>query len=112
MTRDDWQMLALAMMGAMLVGPASAQELDGLTWAERKCGLYAEAVQDALEILGRDGIGEAFLAANDAFIDGGCTEQGHVCPKTEKEGDFVNLLTVMTMNEGMASTFVPFGCSD
>lgn len=34
-----------------------------------------------------------------------------VCPVTEAELELANLLTIMTMNEGMASTFVPFKCS-
>ena len=112
MKMDYWPSLCLSFLGAFWFVPASAQDLEGLTWTEQKCVLYAAAVQDALGILGQDGIGDAFLATNDAFIEGGCIAQGHVCPQTEQEGNLVNLLTVMTMNEGMASTFVPFRCSD
>lgn len=104
--------LGLALPGAFWIGPAAAQALDGLTWSEQKCVLYSAAVQDALGILGKEGIGDVFLSANDAFIAGGCIDPGHVCPRTKQEGNLANLLTIMTMNEGMASTFVPFGCSD
>lgn len=84
----------------------------GQTWAERKCVLYQRAVTDATKMIGRDRLRDEFIKKNQEFITGGCLTQGNVCPMTGGEFEFANLLTVMTMNEGMASTFVPFGCRD
>ena len=89
---------------------AQAQTLEGLTWTEQKCVLYERAVDDTFDIMGTDGFTNSFLEANIAFIASGCMTQGDVCPVTEAELEFADFLTVMTMNEGMASTFVPFGC--
>lgn len=80
------------------------------SWAKQKCELYRRAVDDALGYIGREGMRPEFLARNEAFIAGGCVGRGNVCPETTQEQAFANLLTLMTMNEGMASTFVPFGC--
>ena len=87
-----------------------AQSLDGLTWPEQKCVLYERAVDSALSMQGPDGISESFIAANDAFIASGCTGPHNVCPRNPEEIALADNLTLMTMFEGMASTFVPFGC--
>lgn len=81
-------------------------------WSQRKCALYAAAVQDALVVLGPDGLRPAFLAENRTFIASGCVAPREICAETPQEYAFADLLTVMTMNEGMASTFVPFGCGN
>ncbi|KIC10483.1 hypothetical protein RA19_12340 [Leisingera sp. ANG-M1] len=83
---------------------------DGQNWQEQKCALYQSAADDALEYLGSDGMSTEFLSRNTAFIESGCTTRGNACPRSAKELEFANLLTLMTMNEGMASSFVPFGC--
>ncbi|NBB96826.1 MAG: hypothetical protein GVY34_01455, partial [Alphaproteobacteria bacterium] len=59
------------------VTPASAQ-----SWTERKCTLYAAALEDALQLLGHDGISGGFLDENAAFIAQGCTERGRICPQS------------------------------
>ena len=97
-------------MTLLFASSAAGQDADG--WNEEKCRLYRHAVEDALEFLGENELRDVFLAQNEAFIATGCLEQGAVCAETEQEIEFANLLTVMTMNEGMASTFVPFGCND
>jgi hypothetical protein len=79
-------------------------------WSAEKCDLYQQAFSDALAAVGPAGLRPGFLAQNDAFIASGCTTQGSVCAETEAEIALADLLTIMTMNEGMASTFVPFGC--
>ena len=79
-------------------------------WSKRKCSLYQQAVADALATLGSTGLRPEFLSENNAFIASGCTAPTDICARTEQEFTLANLLTVMTMNEGMASTFVPFGC--
>lgn len=90
--------------------PLTAQSLEGLTWSEQKCVLYDRAVEAAVGHLGEDSLTEEFLADNRAFIEGGCQRPGNVCPRTDAELELANMLTIMTMNEGMASTFVPFRC--
>ena len=76
----------------------------------KKSALFQRATGDALEFLGPESFRSEFQPRNDAFIAGGCADRGDVCPQTGKELEFANLLTRMTMNEGMASSFVPFGC--
>lgn len=102
-------LFALAVLSCLAL-PLDAQSLEGLTWSEQKCVLYDSFFKDALGFQGLDDLREVFLAENHAFIDGGCQSSGRVCPITDAELEFANLLTIMTMNEGMASTFVPFGC--
>ncbi|MCO6384164.1 hypothetical protein [Oceanicola sp. 502str15] len=90
--------------------PATAQNVTP-EWTARKCELYEMAFADALSIQGPSGLRESFLAENDAFVATGCSTRQSVCAETPEEVALANLLTVMTMNEGMASTFVPFGCA-
>ncbi|WP_272006180.1 hypothetical protein [Roseovarius sp. ZX-A-9] len=91
-----------------LPAPAPAQD----EWSQRKCDLYKLAFHDALAAQGTTGLRPEFLGANDAFIASGCLTQGTVCARTGAEIALADLLTVMTMNEGMASTFVPFACRE
>lgn len=108
---NDFLLFAVAMAAMLCHVPRSgAQDLQGLTWSQQKCVLYDHAVDAALGFQGRTGLRDAFLDANRSFIEGGCETPGYVCPVTDAEIRFANLLTVMTMNEGMASTFVPFNC--
>ena len=89
---------------------AEDASLEGLTWTEQKCVLYQRAWDWAYNSIGPDGISADFIAQNDKFIATGCVERTVVCPRSKQEGDMANMLTMMTMNEGMASTFVPFTC--
>ena len=82
------------------------------TWTEQKCALYALIFKGALALQGHDGLSNRFLSSNQRFIDAGCTGERTLCPDSPEEFKFADLLTLMTMNEGMASTFVPFGCAD
>ena len=79
-------------------------------WTKQKCNLYQSAFQDALAFLGPDGISDVFMSQNNDFIAADCVGAGYVCPVSRQELELANLLTIMTMNEGMASTFVPFRC--
>jgi len=97
----------LTALAAALSPGASLHDAD---WAAEKCELYQLAVRDAAEIVGTSDLRPEFLAQNDAFIASGCTSQAPVCAETKGEIALADLLTVMTMNEGMASTFVPFSC--
>lgn len=94
---------------ALAVAPATAETGD--EWSQRKCALYADAWPRALEAVGRDGISDAFIATHDAFIAEGCVMRGAVCPQTPQEYRLADMLTIAAMNEGMASTFLPFACS-
>jgi hypothetical protein len=58
------------------------------------------------------GISNRFLARHQAFIDLGCPESMRVCTSSRSEIELANLMTVLSMNEGMASTFAPFGCPE
>jgi hypothetical protein len=95
-----------------LAQPLLAEDAPADAWSLRKCALYAQAVQDALAALGPEGIRPRFLEENKAFIASGCHAPARICAETPQEYALADLLTVMTMNEGMASTFVPFGCND
>lgn len=109
--------LVAAMISAAALSPvypnaAQAEEVDmqALTWVEKKCVLYTQAWGWAYNSIGPSGISAAFIAQNDAFVAQGCTANLAVCPRSKEEFDMANMLTVMTMSEGMASTFVPFAC--
>lgn len=99
-------------LSAAIPASASTGSIAAASWSENKCALYRSADDDARSILGAAGMRPGFLEKNEQFIAGGCQDRGNVCPQSEKEIEFANLLTIMTMNEGMASTFVPFGCGD
>jgi hypothetical protein len=101
--------LAVLAAGTLPGGGAGAQVQDD--WAARKCVLYAAATEDALSLLGMEGLRAEFLAQNRAFIASGCIAPRNICAATPAEYALADLLTMMTMNEGMASTFVPFGCA-
>jgi hypothetical protein len=79
---------------------------------EEKCARYRAAWQDALSRWGTEGLSRTFLDRHEAFIAGGCTGAHDVCPRSPREIELANILTVRSMNAGMASTFVPFACRD
>lgn len=79
-------------------------------WAETKCALFRDAWAGALERQGRRGLGQAFLESHEALLASGCATQGGVCPRSFQEVALTDLLRVLAMNEGMASTLLPFGC--
>jgi hypothetical protein len=80
------------------------------TWPEVKCARYQAAWSEALRRRGVGGLSSAFIASHDAFIASGCTNQGHVCPRSNAELDLANVMTIQAMNFGTASTFLPFAC--
>jgi hypothetical protein len=87
---------------------AAAAEQD--TWAAEKCIRYDKAFHELLDMVGRDGITEHFIKGNEAFIAAGCSNGADVCPKSEKDFDLANKLTLAAMSFGTASTFLPFVC--
>ena len=91
---------------------ARAEEAPADAWTLRKCALYAQATDDALAALGVEGLSPSFIPENQYFIDSGCMAPTRICATTDQDYALADLLTMMTMNEGMASTFVPFGCEN
>jgi hypothetical protein len=79
-------------------------------WTEEKCHRYSQATTDALRRWGNEGLGRDFLDRHARFIAGGCTGEADVCPRSPREIELANILTVRALNAGMASTFLPFGC--
>jgi hypothetical protein len=94
----------------MLLAGAAAAEEASTAWAVEKCARYGAAWEAVVGGRGTEGLGADFLEAHGAFLDGGCTERGAVCPRSPAEIAMADMLTVMAMNEGMASTFLPFRC--
>ena len=92
----------------LLLSPAGAEEPSA--WQQQKCALYTDAWARALDSIGSDDINYNFLAANGNFIASGCTEQIAICPQSNQERDIADLITLVMMNEGAASTFLPFRC--
>lgn len=98
----------LPLLALLLAGPATAQE--PTSWQQQKCALYAEAWNRALDSIGSDDINYNFLATNENFIASGCTDAMAACPQSAQEHQIAELLTLVMMNEGTASTFLPFRC--
>lgn len=108
------RLMLLPCAAAVVLMPVQvlAQEVDleAMSWTEQKCAIYARAFDEAVGMVDADGLSAEFLARNEGFIAGGCTEYIRTCPTSAEEYRLADILTLMTMNEGMASTFVPFGC--
>lgn len=86
--------------------PAMAQT----DWQAQKCALYEDAWGRALQSFGDDNLNYNFVATNENFIASGCTDTIKACPRSAQELEIANVLTLVMMNEGAASTFLPFGC--
>ncbi len=90
--------------------PAVAQESRSQTWSEVKCERYAKAWSELLARRGRAGLGQEFIERHEAFIGSGCTARADVCPRSAEELDVANVMVILAMNAGTASTFLPFAC--
>lgn len=103
-------MRQLAVLALMMCtsGAASAEQSH---WQAEKCRLYEQAWTRALTSLGSDNMNYNFMAANENFIASGCTETVRACPQSVQEQQIADLLTIVMMNEGAASTFLPFSCT-
>lgn len=102
-------MRGIALTAALLlVSPVDAEESSA--WQQQKCALYADAWSRALDSFGSEDINYNFVATNENFIASGCTEQIAICPQSNQERDIADLITLVMMNEGAASTFLPFRC--
>lgn len=105
-----------ALMSIALLGLASPSlagsrpEPPARTWTEEKCARYSKGWSELVARRGTAGLGEAFLARHEAFLASGCLARGDVCPRSAAELDVANILTILAMNAGTASTFLPFAC--
>jgi hypothetical protein len=79
-------------------------------WTTRKCEIYAAAWNRALDLHDVQGLAADFIANQEAFIASGCADGSKTCPTSDAEIRLADTLTILSMNEGMASTFVPFAC--
>ncbi len=102
---------AAAALLLCLAPPASAQAPATRGWTVEKCSRYAQSWSEALARIGREGLGEEFLARHEAFLASGCQVR-NVCPRSPGELAMADIMTVAAMNAGMASSFVPFICRD
>ena len=113
MTRKSASLIALALLSGLAVGHpigARAQPAPPENWPAVKCERYTKAYAEALTRLGRKGLGQPFLDAHEAFLASGCSIKGEVCPRSTEELNLANVMVIMGMNQGMASTFMPFAC--
>jgi hypothetical protein len=109
---------SLVLVGStMIAAEAAAAEQEAGTvagersdWQTKKCDVYAKALAEILDHVGRQGVSEHFLTQNQAFIDSGCLADVDACPESEAEIEIANGLTIATMNAGAASSFSPFRC--
>lgn len=113
MTRAHPLLVSLTVATALVVGTASpglAQPAPPENWPAIKCERYTKAWAEALAKFGRKGLGQPFLDSHEAFLASGCSIKGAVCPRSKEELDIANVMVIMGMNQGMASTFMPFAC--
>ncbi|SFJ81137.1 hypothetical protein SAMN05216304_11580 [Bosea sp. OK403] len=89
---------------------AFAQDSQPQSWSEVKCARYKKAWSEALTRRGTQGLGPEFLGNHEAFLGSGCMAQANVCPKSAEELELANIMVILAMNAGTASTFLPFSC--
>jgi len=105
--------VGMAILATILATPSRAQrQNEPKNWNEIKCARYSKAWSQAMERVGREGLGPAFLERHAAFLASGCTSRADVCAKSDQEIALANAMIVMAMNAGMASTFPPFYCRE
>ena len=75
-----------------------------------RCAHYDKAWRDIVAKRGTAGLSAEFVARHDAFIANGCSQKPDVCPRSAAELEIANIMTIVAMNDGTASTFLPFGC--
>lgn len=91
---------------------AFAQDVTPDSWSLQKCALYSAAWGDVRKSYDLTGASPEFLADHQSFVDQGCPGEMRVCAVTAKDIELANTMIILSMNEGMASTFAPFGCTD
>jgi hypothetical protein len=89
---------------------AVAHEHQGQSWHDVKCARYKKAWSAALARMGSRGLGKDFLDRHEAFLASNCTRTSDVCPRSTAELELANVMVILAMNAGTASTFPPFFC--
>ena len=113
MTRIALHLVGFAVAASLFAGTTRlslAQPKPPENWPAVKCERYTKAYADALAKFGRKGLSQPFLDSHEAFLASGCSIKGEVCPRSKEELDLANVMVIMGMNQGMASTFMPFAC--
>lgn len=112
MRTDLFRLVFAPLLYALWTGGAISQSAGTDDWTRQKCELYGAAWQDVQASHDMAGVSDGFLEKHRNFIALGCPEDTRICVVSPEDIELANLLTVLSMNEGMASTFVPFGCPD
>lgn len=86
------------------------QPLDREALTAVRCAHYDKAWRDIVAKRGTEGLSADFIARHDAFIANGCSQRPDVCPRSPAELEIANVMTIVAMNDGTASTFLPFAC--
>ena len=92
------------------ISTASPQDRGLRSWREVKCARYRTAWSEALTRFGTGGLGRDFLQRHEAFLASGCLADADVCPRSAEEFKLANIMVILAMNAGAASTFPPFKC--
>ena len=93
--------------------PARAQESsqdNSENWPEVKCERYKQAWSDVARTTRDARLGTGILDRHEAFLASGCTARADVCPRSAQELELANIMVILAMNAGTASTFPPFFC--
>jgi hypothetical protein len=90
--------------------PVLAQPAERPAWSEVKCAHYRSAWSHTLERRGNRGLSPHFLTDHQAFLDSGCQDKGRAWPRSPEELAIANIMVILAMNAGAASTFLPFHC--
>lgn len=104
------------LLSSLVLAPssASAASQDDVAapdaWTIEKCDRYRRAFTDLLKVFEGRGITDGFIRGNRNFISAGCSNGADICPTSPGDMDFANALTLMAMNGGAASSFLPFIC--
>ena len=101
-------LVILALLNGL--APAAAQQGPPPNWPQVKCERYTKAWAQTLERRGTRGLGQSFLDSHQAFLESGCTARADVCPRSAEELELANIMVILAMNAGTASTFLPFAC--
>jgi hypothetical protein len=107
-----WVLAGLVLSLSVGVSDSRAASAPGgpKPWREVKCERYRQAWTEVRKRWGLEGLGQAFIERHDAFLASGCTADADVCPRSPREIEIANILTIAAMNAGTASTFPPFAC--
>ena len=106
---------AILLSGLALVQssvPAASQQAATApdAWTIEKCARYERAFTNLLKVLKDHDITDGFIRGNREFIAAGCSNGADICPTSPGDMEFANALTLMAMNGGAASSFLPFIC--